>query len=122
MNNTRDIILRFIKIRQAVLLSERKDMSNDNVQKLRDFILENRRQIPPFALAHFDRLEASGKSGIAEIENGRCCCCGTKISDEELKYLKDAKSIGVCDNCYAFIYNPSEECNVSKFFEDFLKD
>ncbi|MFR6032003.1 MAG: hypothetical protein ACLUKN_01760 [Bacilli bacterium] len=50
---------RLLKIRKARKLSESPIMSEENVQKLRDFIIENRRQIPSFALSHFDRLEAS---------------------------------------------------------------
>ena len=121
MKETRDIILRLIKIRQAERLTNNKGMSADDIQKLRDFILENRRRVPPFALSHFDRLEASGGRGIAAIENGKCSFCGTPVPKDELDYLEKAKNIGVCDHCYAFLYIPDDDCKIGDFFENLLK-
>ena len=121
MKETRNIILRLIRIKEAVRLSEQKGMNPDDVQVLRDFILENRRQIPSFALAHFDRLEASGKSGISKVEDGKCSSCKSDISEAEKEYLKEG-SIGVCNNCYSFLYEHSEDFEIRDFFDKFLED
>ena len=120
MRHTEDIILRLLKIRKARKLSESPLMSEENVQKLRDFIIENRRQIPSFALSHFDRLEAAGKQGLAKVEGGRCAACGAEVPQEEIEYLLENKNIGVCDGCYAFIYMPDPKFDDPNFFETLL--
>ena len=120
MKHTEDIIRRLLRIRKARALSESPKMSEDDVQILRDFIIENRRQVPPFALSHFDRLEASGKKGIAEVVDKKCAACGASVSDEEIDYLVKNKNIGVCDDCFAFIYMPDEKFNDDGFFDKLL--
>ncbi len=120
MKHTEDIIQRLLRIRKARNLSESPSMSEDDVQVLRDFIIENRRQVPPFALSHFDRLEASGKMGLAEVVDKKCAACGAKIADDEIDYLLKNKNIGVCDNCFAFIYMPDEKFNDNGFFQKLL--
>ena len=120
MRHTEDIIQRLLRIRKARTLSESPSVSDDDVQVLRDFIIENRRQIPPFALSHFDRREASGKKGIAEVVDKKCSACGCTVSDDEIDYLLKNKNIGVCDNCFAFIYMPDEKFNDDGFFEKLL--
>ena len=120
MKHTEDIILRLLRIRRARALSERHDMSAENVQILRDFILENRRQVPSFALLHFDRLEASGKRGVAVVKDGRCSFCSTPLPPDELDYLEKNRNIGVCDKCYAFLYMPDARFEPDDFFEKLL--
>lgn len=79
VKHTEDIVLRLLRIREARRLSESPLASSEDVQVLRSFIIENRRQIPSFALSHFDRLEAGGTPGLAAVENGRCSSCGTAV-------------------------------------------
>lgn len=120
MKQTEDIILKLLRIRQAVKLSESPLMSEEKVQILRDFIINNRRQIPSFALAHFDRLEAAGKQGLAKVEGGRCGACGAAVPQDEIEYLHENRNIGVCDGCYAFIYIPDSKFDDPDFFEKLL--
>ena len=120
MKHTEDIIIKLLQIRKARKLSESGTMSDDDIQKLRDLIVENRRQIPSFALSHFDRLENSGGSGLAEVHNDKCSACGANIAAEEIDYLKKNKNIGVCDNCFAFVYMPDEKYQVDSFFKSYL--
>ena len=120
MKHTEDIIIKLLQIRQARKLAESNVMSDEDIQKLRDLITSNRRQIPTFALSHFDRLEASGKSGLAEAKYGKCSACGAEIDADEIEYLKKNRNIGVCDNCFAFIYIPDEKFDVSAFFKELL--
>lgn len=122
MKHTEDIIIRLLKIREASKLSESPIMSKDNVQKLRDFIIENRRQVPSFALSHFDRIEASGKSGLAEVVNGRCSACDAAIPPDEIDYLEKNRNIGVCESCFAFTYIPEDKYDFKDFFEKFLSE
>ena len=56
VKHTEDIVLRLLRIREARRLSESPLASSEDVQVLRSFIIENRRQIPSFALSHFDRI------------------------------------------------------------------
>lgn len=120
MKHTEDIILGLLRIREARRLSESPLMSEENVQILRDFIIENRRQIPSFALSHFDRLEAGGKSGLAAIVDGKCAFCGTPVPPDEIDYLEKNKNIGVCDGCFCFIYIPDGNFKDDDFFERLL--
>ncbi len=109
MKHTEDIIVRLLRIREARRLCDSHALSSDDVQILRDFIAENRRQIPSFALAHFDRLESSGKSGLAKVLEGKCSACAATVPQDEIEYLNKNRNIGVCDNCYAFLYMPDEK-------------
>jgi len=120
MKHTEDIIVRLLQIRKARELSESNALSGDDVEKLRGLIIENRRQIPSFALSHFDRIEASGKPGLAEIVDCKCSACGARIADEEIEYLKKNRNIGVCDGCFAFTYMPDANFDIDGFFKDFL--
>ena len=114
MKHTEDIIVKLLQIRQARKLIDSNVMSDDDIQKLRDLIANNRRQIPSFALSHFDRLESDGKSGLAEVAGG------AEIDADEIEYLRKNRNIGVCDNCFAFTYIPDSQFDVSAFFKDFL--
>ena len=66
------------------------------------------------------RLENSGACGVAEVVDGKCAACGAKISEDEIDYLRKNKNIGVCDNCFAFIYMPDEKFNDDGFFDKLL--
>ncbi len=121
MKHTEDIILRLLRIREARRLSESPLASSEDVQILRDFIIENRRQIPSFALSHFDRLEAGGTPGIAAVENGRCSSCGAAVPADEIEYLDRNKNIGVCDGCFCFLYLPDEKFCDGGFFKRLLR-
>jgi putative zinc ribbon domain len=120
MKHTEDIIIKLLQIREARKLAESNTLSDDDVQKLRELIIENRRQIPSFALSHFDRLEATGKIGLAQVTDGKCSACGADIDNDEIEYLNKNRNIGVCDNCFAFIYMPDSKFDVDAFFKDFL--
>ncbi len=115
MRHTEDIIVRLLRIREARKLCDSHLLSDDDIQTLRDFIAENRRQIPAFALAHFDRLESSGKSGLAKVVDGKCSACSTEVPQDEIVYLKKNRNIGVCDSCYAFLYMPDEKFEESGY-------
>ena len=122
MRQTEDIIQKLLRIRKARELSEQPQMSEEEVEALREFIIENRRQLTHFAMSHFDRLEASGKMGIAEVVDKKCSACGARISDDEIAYLQKNKNIGVCDNCFAFIYMDGQKfAGDDEFFADLLR-
>ena len=120
MKHTEDIILRLLRIREARRLSESPLASDDDVQILRDFIIENRRQIPSFALSHFDRLEAGGTSGLSEVVDGKCASCGKSVPADEIEYLEKNKNIGVCEGCFCFLYLPDEKFADDGFFRRLL--
>lgn len=121
MNRTEDIIRAMLRLRRARRLAESPLMSPENVEILRNFIIETRRKIPAFALSHFDRIEASGKSGLSKVENGRCCGCGAKVSEDEIESMSKNRNIGVCDNCFGFLYADVPALDDSdSFFETLL--
>ena len=117
MKHTEDIVVKLLQIRRANKLMASGKISGDNSKRLALYIAELKEQTPPLALSHFERLENAGKSGIAEVVNGRCSACGAKLADDELEYLKD--NIGVCDKCFAFTFLPDKKFDVSAFLKDF---
>ena len=112
MKHTEDIILRLLRIREARKLSESPLASPDDI--------ENRRQIPSFALSHFDRLEACGMRGLAAVKDGKCSACGAPVPPDEIEYLEKNKNIGVCDGCFCFLYLDDEKFHDDDFFARLL--
>ncbi len=105
MTQTEKTIQDLLRIRELQKLMQRRGLSADEIDAYRAEEEELRRRIPPFVIEHFDRLEESGKPGIADIgENGTCSACGAKIPESEIEYIKKNRNIGVCDSCFAFLY------------------
>ena len=59
-------------------------------------------------LAHFDRMLARGKKGVAIASHGVCIECHLKISSGTWGNLRDADSIHLCDSCGRYLYLPPE--------------
>ena len=69
-----------------------------------------RGQIPAPTLAHFDRLLAQGRKGIAEVRNGVCSGCYLKLPTSMTGALTD--ELATCENCGAFLSFAREEAAV----------
>jgi predicted nucleic acid-binding Zn-ribbon protein len=68
-----------------------------------------RAEIPAPILAHYDRLEAGGKVGIAPVLNGCCQGCHLSISTGARAELRDKSDVHVCEHCGRYIYPPRPE-------------
>jgi predicted nucleic acid-binding Zn-ribbon protein len=69
--------------------------------------LENlRAEVPPPILAHYERLVARGKKGVALAQNGVCSECHLRITGGKLVGLSAGIDLQLCDNCGRYLYLP----------------
>jgi hypothetical protein len=67
-----------------------------------------RADIPEPILAHFDRMLARGKKGVAIANHGVCMGCHLKISSGTWGNLQHSSDIHLCDSCGRYLYRPPE--------------
>ena len=72
-------------------------------------ILELREKVPAPILAHFTRLIARGKKGVAIARNGVCSECHLRITSGTLASLAHTTEIHLCENCGRYLYLPENE-------------
>ena len=71
---------------------------------------ELRAQIPLPILAHYDRLVARGKKGVAVVRNQVCTGCHMRLPIGTINTLMQAQDIQLCDTCgrYLCLADPAE--------------
>ena len=62
-----------------------------------------RRQIPEPILAHYDRLRARGKRGVALVRHGVCSGCQMKLATGVHAALLRDDDIAMCDSCARYL-------------------
>lgn len=62
-----------------------------------------RRQIPEPILAHYDRLRARGKRGVALVRHGVCSGCQMKLATGVHAALLRDEDIAMCDSCARYL-------------------
>ena len=67
---------------------------------------ELRGSVPAPVLAHFDRMLARGKKGVAIVRNGVCTGCHLRLTLGTNTSLLDPSEIHVCDSCGRYLYLP----------------
>jgi predicted nucleic acid-binding Zn-ribbon protein len=67
-------------------------------------IAELRAQIPAQIMAHYDRLAARGKKGVAVIRRQVCCACHMQVPRSVVLTLMNNKDIQICDSCGRYLY------------------
>ena len=72
-------------------------------------VAQRRAEVPPPILAHFDRLLARGKKGVAVVHSGVCTACHMRITTGKLANLSADTDICLCDNCGRYLYLPESE-------------
>ena len=66
-----------------------------------------RAEVPPPILAHYERLVARGKKGVALARNGACSECHLRITGGKLVNLSATPNeVHLCDNCGRYLYLP----------------
>ncbi len=66
-----------------------------------------RAEVPPPILAHYERLVARGKKGVALVRNGVCSECHLRITGGKLIHLTTTPDeVHLCDNCGRYLYQP----------------
>ena len=68
-----------------------------------------RAAMPEMVLAHYDRLMARGKRGVAIIRQGVCTACHLKLPLGTLLTLAHGEDLQLCGNCGRYLYLPQEE-------------
>jgi hypothetical protein len=69
-------------------------------------IAELRTQIPAPILAHFDRLLARGKKGVATIKGQVCAECHVQVPRNTVLTLMHGEDIQICENCGRYLRLP----------------
>jgi len=66
-----------------------------------------RAQIPPPVLAHYDRLVARGKKGVAIIRNqSSCSACHISVPRNVVLTLMHNTDVQLCESCGRYLYLP----------------
>jgi predicted nucleic acid-binding Zn-ribbon protein len=73
---------------------------------------ELRNTIPPQILAHYDRLVARGKKGVALVRNQVCTGCHMRLPIGTINTLMQHNDIQLCDTCGRYLYLQEEPAPV----------
>jgi predicted nucleic acid-binding Zn-ribbon protein len=65
---------------------------------------ELRAKIPAQILAHYDRLVARRKKGVAAVSGQVCSGCHMQLPLGVIMTLKRGKDIQLCENCGRYLY------------------
>lgn len=68
-----------------------------------------RRRVPAPVLAHFDRMIAQGRKGVAEVSHGVCGACHLRLPVVVVVPSAEHADLQLCDNCGAYLIFPTEE-------------
>jgi predicted nucleic acid-binding Zn-ribbon protein len=68
---------------------------------------ELRSLIPAQILAHYDRLVARGKKGVAVVRNQVCTGCHMRLPIGTINTLMQGLDIQLCDSCGRYLYLPT---------------
>jgi hypothetical protein len=72
-------------------------------------IADERTKVPPFILAHHDRLRVRGKTSTVPVKNWICRNCFISVPIGLRTKLASRSDICVCENCGVYIYLPTEQ-------------
>lgn len=78
-----------------------KKLSQSEIDQLR-------KSIPDPVLAHYDRLVARGKKGVAIVKNGACTGCYMRLATGTMQILMRREDIQLCDTCGRYLYLPEQ--------------
>lgn len=73
-----------------------------------------RKEIPEPILAHYDRLLARGKKGVALVRHGVCSGCQMKLATGPHAALIRGDDIAMCDNCARYLLMAPEDATKSE--------
>ena len=68
-----------------------------------------RKEVPEPILAHYDRLVARGKQGVACVRNSVCSSCHMGVPIGSISTLLNGDDIQLCGSCGRYLYLPEEE-------------
>src|SRR5579872_1164222 len=91
-----DLILNLLKL-QSLDFHEPGDVSESQRAELRN-------SVPPPILAHYDRLVARGKKGVAVVRNQVCTGCHMRLPIGTINTLMQHADIQLCDTCGRYLH------------------
>ena len=74
--------------------------------KVEASLAELRAKIPSQILAHYDRLVARGKKGMAAVRGQVCSGCHMQVPLGVVMTLKRGQDIQICESCGRYLYLP----------------
>lgn len=93
-----------IKILLQLQSLEFNDKATPGQEKL---AAELRAKVPPPILAHYDRLVARGKKGVALIRNqSSCSACHISVPRGVVLTLMHNTDVQLCESCGRYLYLP----------------
>jgi predicted nucleic acid-binding Zn-ribbon protein len=78
-----------------------KEITDKDAESNRE---ELRNTIPQPILAHYDRLIARGKKGVALVRNQVCTGCHMRLPIGTINTLMQNQDIQLCDTCGRYLY------------------
>jgi predicted nucleic acid-binding Zn-ribbon protein len=82
-----------------------KEITEPNSESVRTDL---RKSIPQPILAHYDRLVARGKKGVAIVRNQVCTGCHMRLPIGTINTLLQRNDIQLCDSCGRYLYIPEQ--------------
>ena len=76
-------------------------------------IAELRGRIPVQILAHYDRLAARKKKGVAIVRGQVCTGCHMRLPIGVIMTLMRGRDIQLCDTCGRYLYLPAPQENAA---------
>ena len=70
-------------------------------------LAELRAKIPSQIIAHYDRLVARGKKGLAAVRGQVCSGCHMQVPLGVVMTLKRGDDIQICESCGRYLYLPT---------------
>jgi predicted nucleic acid-binding Zn-ribbon protein len=87
---------------QVLDFNESKDSNSEAART------ELRAGVPAPILAHYDRLVARGKKGVAVVRNQVCTGCHMRLPIGTINTLLQRQDVQLCDSCGRYLYIPEE--------------
>ena len=85
---------------QSLEFGEVKDKNAEAIKA------ELRAKVPSQILAHYDRLVARGKKGVAIVREQVCTSCHMRLPIGVIMTLMHGQDIQLCESCGRYLYLP----------------
>jgi hypothetical protein len=91
---------------QNLIQLQSLEFGGDEKGKREAALAELRAKIPAQILAHYDRLVARGKKGLAAVRGQVCSGCHMQVPLGVVMTLKHGDDIQLCESCGRYLYLP----------------
>jgi hypothetical protein len=91
---------------QNLIQLQSLEFGGDEKGKPEAALAELRAKIPSQILAHYDRLVARGKKGLAAVRGQVCSGCHMQVPLGVVMTLKRGEDIQLCESCGRYLYLP----------------